>query len=199
MSVESLAVVLNHSRAKGTDKVVLLGIANHMGDGGAWPSVATLARYANVADRTVQRSLDALVASGELLLFRQQGGTATMRDFMRPNRYELAVGCPINCDRTPNHRLIPLPKAPADLCIEGVTPTSPGDAHVTGGGDAHVTGGVTPTSPEPYINPPSKLVVVESALTTDRARAGLCRTCGLDYLECSRRSAVSGHRFEAKP
>jgi hypothetical protein len=106
VSLEAMAVVLHHSRATGTDKLVLLGIANHQGDGGAWPSVATLAAYANVHERTVQRSVHKLQQLGELAVHLQRGGTLDSHrfDFQRPNRYEVLLSCPSWCDGTYSHR-----------------------------------------------------------------------------------------------
>lgn len=162
MSVESLAVVLHHSKASGTDKLVLIGIANHDGDGGAWPAIATLARYANVDPRTVKRSLQVLIELGEVSREIQGGGTRNMNDYTRPNRYEILVRCPQGCDRSTAHR---------------VTHTSPGDAHVTPPGDAHVMGGVTATSPKPSLNHP--LNSDESSFTsTSPADEGKCFACG---------------------
>lgn len=66
MSVETIALVLNHSKATGRAKLVLIGIANHQGDQGSWPSIATLARYANASERSVKRDLKDLVDLGEL-------------------------------------------------------------------------------------------------------------------------------------
>jgi hypothetical protein len=66
MSVEVMSLVLNHSKATGRAKIVLLGIANHQGDEGSWPSIATLARYANASERSVKRDLKDLVELGEL-------------------------------------------------------------------------------------------------------------------------------------
>jgi len=91
MSVESISLVLNHSRAVGTDKVILIGIANHDGDGGAWPTLETLARYANCGERNVRLALRRLEASGELVIHYNQGGTLFQRRDRRPNRYELQV------------------------------------------------------------------------------------------------------------
>jgi hypothetical protein len=104
MSVESIAIALHHSRAKGTAKLVLIGIANHDGDGGAWPSVATLAHYAGVDARNVQRAIDKLVALGEIRKDVQAGGDIRVPDHRRPNRYRFLLECPHNCDRTRNHR-----------------------------------------------------------------------------------------------
>lgn len=101
-----MTVVLHHSRARGTAKLVLLGVANHAGDGGAWPSVGTLATYANVSEREVQRALSKLIDAGELARHVQRGGTVDSHrhDFERPNRYEVLLSCPAWCDRTVQHR-----------------------------------------------------------------------------------------------
>lgn len=63
-----MAQVLNHSKATGRAKLVLLGIANHQGDQGAWPSIATLARYANASERSVKRDIADLIQLGELIV-----------------------------------------------------------------------------------------------------------------------------------
>lgn len=66
MSIEAVALVLNKSKAQGRAKLVLIGIANHQGDHGSWPSIATLARYANASERSIKRDIKELVALGEL-------------------------------------------------------------------------------------------------------------------------------------
>lgn len=66
MSIEAMNLVLNYSKATGRAKLVLLGIANHFGDNGAWPSISTLARYANASERSVKRDIQELVELGEL-------------------------------------------------------------------------------------------------------------------------------------
>ena len=184
MSVEQLAVVLHHSQAKGTDKLVLLGIANHAGDGGAWPAIATLARYANVHPRNVQRSLSKLIELGELVRYVQAGGLQGWEDFLRPNRYDVAVECPDWCDRSPHHRprdgwtyddagkvvrVETLPLSTGDTPdvqnratrrTDRVAQTSPG------GADA--TPPVAQAPPKPSTNHPDREQVPAS--TTDRAR-----------------------------
>lgn len=104
MSVEHLAVVLHHSRSKGTAKLVLIGIANHEGDGGSWPSHATLAKYANVDVSSVRKAIRQLRSRGEVRVFVQDGGDRDCPDELRPNRYQVLVSCPAWCDRTPQHR-----------------------------------------------------------------------------------------------
>lgn len=66
MSIEAMNLVLNHSKATGRAKLVLLGIANHFGDNGAWPSIETLARYANASERSIKRDIQELIELGEL-------------------------------------------------------------------------------------------------------------------------------------
>jgi hypothetical protein len=107
VSVEAMAIALHHSQAdQATHRLVLLGIANHAGDGGAWPSVSTLAHYASVDDRTVQRAIQALVKLGEIRVGYQEGGHAGMRPERRPNLYHFQLRCPRNCDRSSSHNLV---------------------------------------------------------------------------------------------
>lgn len=68
MSIEVMTHVLRNSKATGRAKLVLLGIANHQGDNGAWPSIKTLATYANSSERSVQRDIQTLIDLGELLV-----------------------------------------------------------------------------------------------------------------------------------
>lgn len=100
-----MSLVLHHSKSKGTAKLVLLGIANHEGDGGAWPSVATLMRYAHADRRTVQRAIERLVDMGELQVLRQKGGNDMTHSGLRPNLYRVRVFCPHTCDGSAQHRL----------------------------------------------------------------------------------------------
>jgi len=104
MSIESMSLVLHHSKSKGTAKLVLIGIANHEGDGGAWPALATLMRYANLDRRNVQRALTRLVELGELDVLHQKGGNDLTHTAFRPNLYRVKVQCPTTCDRTSQHR-----------------------------------------------------------------------------------------------
>jgi hypothetical protein len=100
-----MSLVLHHSKASGTAKLVLVGVANHEGDGGAWPAVATLMRYANIDRRNVQRALTKLVDLGELQVLRQKGGNDLTHSAFRPNLYRVNVQCPVTCDRTSQHKV----------------------------------------------------------------------------------------------
>ena len=146
MSVESMGWALNVDDPELTphDRLVLIGVANHDGDGGAWPSLATLARYTGTTTRTVRRSLAKLEERGWLTRRVNQGGTRETRDDRRPTRYEI-------------HR-----------CGQ---PVSRGDADVrpsTSRGDASVRHGGTPTSSEPSLNRP----VNNSSDKLERERPG---------------------------
>lgn len=112
MSLEALSIALHHSRAKGTTKLVLLGIANHDSDGGSWPAIGTLAIYAGIDDSNVRRHIKLLEALGEVTTVMNGGGTERMAHHMRPNLYQFELACPANCDRSKAHKLL------CDLCNE---------------------------------------------------------------------------------
>ena len=69
MSVQALSWVLEHSDAEGSDRLVLISLADHArADGSsAWPSAATLTRHTRLGERTVRRSLAALEAAGRII------------------------------------------------------------------------------------------------------------------------------------
>lgn len=137
MSVEALAIVLNHSQASGTAKLILVGIANHDGDGGAWPSLATLARYGSCSIRNAQRALGKLEELGEVKRHINAGGNHLTVDHMRPNLYQITLRCPYACDGSKNHR--DRTRVTFDVPIDPLTPASPPDASVTPPPDASVT------------------------------------------------------------
>lgn len=132
MSVEALSTVLHHSKATGTNKLVLVGIANHEGDGGSWPSVATLAKYANVVPRNVQKAIGALKLMGELEVVVQGGGGRALEDVYRPNLYRVRVACPPQCSGGPRH------------VVGGVAGDTRGVSDAT-------PGGVSQATPEPSL------------------------------------------------
>jgi hypothetical protein len=190
VSVEQIATVLHHSRQTGTPKLLLVGIANHDGDGGAWPTIETLAKYANVTERSVQRGLEEIVAAGELRIHYNAGGNLNTPPHERPNRYEILVTCPPNCEGGRQHHLRPLevvhggddvyvtPSDGTEEAGEGATPaspphpptpTSPPDAHVAPPPDAHVAPGGDAHVAQTVLEPSSNRPVVRRAARSSPA------------------------------
>lgn len=134
-----MVLVLHHSKASGAAQMILMGIANHQGDGGAWPAISTLAKYGKVSERRVQQIIRDLEASGELRVDYQAGGKTSSG---ATNLYQVILSCPPECDGTMNHRP-----------VQGV---KSGDARgeiSDTRGEIWSQQGVKPTSPEPVIKP----------------------------------------------
>ena len=132
MSIEKMTTVLYHAEVSGNEKIVLLGIANHEGDGGAYPAVDTLARYANIDRRATQRILRKLEEASLLSSARRTGASTV---------YRVLVQCPENWDRTTHHRLL----KGGGYTTTGVFPT-------TGGAVTEPRGGAVAQPPEPSYN-----------------------------------------------
>jgi hypothetical protein len=145
LSIESIAACLHHSQASGSDKLVLLGIANHDGDGGAWPSITTLAKYANISERSVQTCIQKLINMGEIVCHVNKGGNADTRGDRRPNRYEILVRCPKQCDGSTKHRVKQDAERGEAQRTDGVKPT-------TQRGEAGFTLTIHEPSLEPSLN-----------------------------------------------
>jgi hypothetical protein len=126
VSAEAVTVVLHHSKTEGTAKLVLWGIANHHSDSGAWPSIATLAKYAQVSERRVQQIIRDLARIGEIAI-EEQGGLGQHQ--YKTNRYHILIQCPADCDGSLNHK----------------TGVKSGAVR----GEIQSPSGVKPTSPEP--------------------------------------------------
>ena len=166
-----MALVLHHSKTGGTDKLVLLGIANHDGDGGAWPSVATLARYANVEPRAVQKCIKRLVERGEIAKDTQAGGLRNMPDYTRPNLYHIKVVCPPECDRSAQHRM---------NRANPVSHRTPGVPQDTPPGVPQDTPPVSHRTPKPPINHPNNSDKSSFGSTSPGA-GSKCWACGEDH------------------
>lgn len=97
MSIRVMTWVWDESRSRGTDRLVLLAIADSASDSGgnAWPAVATLARKAGVDERTVQRSVKRLVKLGELAVEPAAGqhGVNVYRVVMTPRQSATPAEC----------------------------------------------------------------------------------------------------------
>jgi hypothetical protein len=187
MSIESMAIALHHSRAKGTARLVLIGIANHDGDGGAWPSVTTLAHYAATDRRTAQRAIDKLVELREIVKDERGGGTHRTPEYSRPNLYHFILRCPPTCDGTKNHKTkgktvaveiedLAVPDPPRGLEPargSGSTPATPAgeDPHEPSTNQPMNTGQVPETT--------TRGPVDKSHIARYAPDSGYCLTCGI--------------------
>lgn len=123
--------VFESSQSTGSDRLVLLAIADRANDEGrdAWPSVENIATKARMDVRTVQRSLRRLEALGELKLDRRRGSSTRYTVVMRPGARDLAAPRP------------PLPEGPPDP-RQSVTP-----GNLPGWHPCHPTPGNLPGDP----------------------------------------------------
>lgn len=134
MSIELMVTVLNEvQELDPRAKLVLLGIANHAGDGGAWPAIDTLARYASCSRSTVQRHLKKMETEGYITIDKQHGGSSTTRSDRRPNLYT------IHLDRVIHN--------PDERGVIAVTSRSSTGCHLS------ASRGVIAVTPEPSYNP----------------------------------------------
>jgi biotin operon repressor len=101
MSKEAMSAVLHHSKASPHAKLVLIAIAYHEGETGAWMSQATLARLCNMSERTVRRHIAELRDLFELDVLPDQGKGYGSRS---TNRYFIILDCPEECDRSFAHK-----------------------------------------------------------------------------------------------
>ena len=89
MSFQSAARALRTRCGKPSLKLVLIGIAEHDGDGGSWPSIETLAAYAEVSERQAKRLVRELVRMRLIDVEYNGGGDHRTPVDRRPNRYDI--------------------------------------------------------------------------------------------------------------
>lgn len=104
MSVQAMGWVFDHSPTAGSDRLVLLSIANHAGtspvDGAweAWPGIALLQREAGLKRaNTLNESLARLVERGHLERVVNGAPDSRMRPDRRPNLYRILLGNGVPC------------------------------------------------------------------------------------------------------
>ena len=84
MSFEAVRHVLENSKTKGAQRLILVVIAEHADKNGlAWPSVDTIARLANCSERFVKKTISEL--KSEELTIERGGGRG------RSNRYRIPI------------------------------------------------------------------------------------------------------------
>lgn len=207
MSVEAIAVVLNHSKATGSDRSILIGIANHAGDGGSWPSMATLAKYGHVTKRNAQKAVERLVELGEIRVHYNAGGTHLTPTHERTNRYEIRVSCPADCDRTIQHsdRSESLPSEPTDPVSAATPPVGndtggPPVASDTPPVSAATPHPLSPATPEPSLelNTPQPPATRGACRRHPDTPGDNCRACGTTQRQvdaATRRAAAEAKRI----
>ena len=84
MSIAVMNWVWANSPTSGNERLVLLALADACSrdDGtGCWPSAATIARKANISDRTVRRVISRLEADGHLIVHRGGGRAGSTNSY----------------------------------------------------------------------------------------------------------------------
>lgn len=104
MSNAATGIAWHHSAAPTqTTKLILIKIADMNGDGGAWPSMDTLAQAAMVTKDAARKAVRQLEALGEIRTHLNEGGGLRTQKHMRTNVYEFLLRCPWYCDGSARH------------------------------------------------------------------------------------------------
>lgn len=105
MSNAATGIAWHHSAAPTqTTKLILIKIADMAGDGGAWPSMETLANAAMVTKDAARKAVRQLEQLGEIKTHLNEGGGIRTQKHMRTNVYEFLLTCPWYCDGSAAHR-----------------------------------------------------------------------------------------------
>lgn len=92
MSVKVMSYVWDITTFKGSDKLVMLCLADHADDAGlCWPSIETIARKSGVSPTTVKSTLKKLEAGGWVVKKNQFKKADTGRLVRSSNQYQLPV------------------------------------------------------------------------------------------------------------
>lgn len=139
MSIDAIKAVFERSISSGSDRVMLLAIAEHLNDKGlCWPSMERLARMCNTSTRQAIRLVENLRQIGELEVQRSAGPGGA-------NLYRIALSTP-DKHVTPDIRVTP------DAGVTPDTHVTPPDTQGTGG-DIQGNSPLTCMSPKPPMNP----------------------------------------------
>lgn len=152
MSIQAVAWVLEHSTTTGSDRLVLIAIANHVDSTGwCWPSIPAIAHEARVDKRTVYRAIDSLEEWGDLVIKRRPG---------KPNLYGI-------------HAVMP-PQGGDNLSPpQGVAPRHKGvTSRPSGGGTSPPESSRTIKNPSRASATPEWRAPVPAGLTDDQRRRG---------------------------
>ena len=154
--------VFQSSRATGSDRLVLLAIADRTNDEGqdAWPSIRAVAEKARMNERTVHRSLVRLEALGELQVERRPGRASVYTIVMQPS-----LSLPTApAGRAPKRAVTPDRLSPLTDCHPRQSVTPDNVSPLT---DCRGDSGVTPRTPSTG----TSTSVLSTSTHTHRARA----------------------------
>ena len=157
MSVGAIEWALNQPIG-GTEKIILIGIANHVGaDDSGWVYMERLQTYANVDERNVRRAIERLIDKGYLDRDVRAGGTdKIVNPRYRPNRFQ--------------------------LCREGAIAPSGGGAGIPSGGGAIAPSLIEEPSTEPSTEPEQlPAPAVRKGRRRDLLFEQVCWACGIEY------------------
>jgi len=146
-----MAAVWKESKAEGRARLVLLAIADHQGEIGAWPSIATIAKMVNSSERSVKRDIAMLQQLGELEVHLQQ---APSRGQYKTNLYWVILPSLFGDESGVTDSASGVTES-----TSGVTDSASG---VTAGGTLTIT-----NLNKPLLKPKLKKVQIEKELDTD--------------------------------
>jgi hypothetical protein len=189
MSYDAREWVWDHSRSKGTARMVLALIADRCLDGRciAYASVPTLMKRANASRTAVRDALAKLIADGELMVLGERRGPRGETYYHLPDAARFLAEQADEGDRTP--ALEGSESDPADP-FEGGPNSGPGEQNPAPGGYGFQYGRGTDSGPqngrEPKVNGKSSssasLITADQWQIDDDARAWLHRHGHLDRL-----------------
>jgi hypothetical protein len=91
MSIKVMTEVWEHSKAKSTDLLVLLALADMANDEGeCWPSMSTIGRKCRINTRNARARIYSLKNLGEVVVI-ESGGKSSSKGGVRSNRYRITV------------------------------------------------------------------------------------------------------------
>ncbi|MEU3064947.1 helix-turn-helix domain-containing protein [Streptomyces subrutilus] len=133
MSHDARAWVWDHSRSKGTARLILVLVADRCVDGRciAYASVPALMKRANASRSAVRDALDKLIASGELVWIEDRKGPRGERYYHLPDAARFLAEQATARDRDPAPTG---PESGPSKPLEGGPETGPGDRNPTPGG-----------------------------------------------------------------
>ena len=98
MSIRVMTDVWRYSRARGTDLLVLLALADSANDEGeCWPSIASVGSKSRLEPRNARKRIRALEELGEVVVI-ENGGRSSNKGGLRSNRYRITVHMPADTD-----------------------------------------------------------------------------------------------------